>query len=104
MVGLEGFEPPTLGLEIRFGPLIRKEINKLARQKAEKSGEIRNPAATRIRPTFPRAKTTGREVVHEAHHHRTRPRSLPGPLHDGEVRRLRQVTEPDFALHHRGQA
>jgi hypothetical protein len=47
MVGLEGFEPSTHGLGILYTILILKKINNLARQNADKSGKIHNPAVTK---------------------------------------------------------
>jgi len=49
MAGVEGLEPPTLGLEILGRLLVLKRINNLPRQNVNKSGKIRNPRATKIR-------------------------------------------------------
>jgi len=46
MAGVEGFEPPTLGLENQKSVLILNRINSLEMTNGNKSGQIRNPRAT----------------------------------------------------------
>ena len=47
MVGPHGIEPPTYRFEVRISARILKKINNLALQYPDKSGKIRNPAATK---------------------------------------------------------
>jgi hypothetical protein len=53
MAGVEGLEPPTLGLEILQTLMIPLKIKGFTRQIQENSGKIRNPGATRVRGSLP---------------------------------------------------